>query len=334
MKRSILIAIVGLLLCGCALGQPAGADDVYARVVDVGAGLCCVVRMPGNHYMVYDAGNYTDSGASAFDAVREIIPEGEEIDLMVLSHSDSDHQGAVDEICDAYDVKRVIRSGLERSSGTWRDADAAIRLEKERHGCIDINLKDFEFPPGGTYRFGDTFVTMVFGLHKPPEDWTGLSQAEERNATSIVMRLVYKGRSILFCGDTVGRHIGAPENQLIAAEKAMIDNAVVIPIDSDVMIAPHHGADNASTPAFIAAVSPTYVVFSAGHRFEHPTKVAAERYVAAGVPVAHMFRTDRGDDEGAAEWDHERVNGQHDSARDDDVEIVLRADGSISVAYR
>lgn len=31
-------------------------NDVYVRVIDVGAGLCCVVVMPDNHYMIYDAG--------------------------------------------------------------------------------------------------------------------------------------------------------------------------------------------------------------------------------------------------------------------------------------
>jgi beta-lactamase superfamily II metal-dependent hydrolase len=36
----------------------------------------------------------------------------------VLSHSDADHLGTVDEILDAYTVKKVIRSGLRRSTGT------------------------------------------------------------------------------------------------------------------------------------------------------------------------------------------------------------------------
>ncbi len=63
---------------------------------------------------------------------------------MVLSHSDSDHLGAVDEICDAYTVKRVIRAGLQRSTGTWNDANTAIIAEKRDEGCIDINLRYFE----------------------------------------------------------------------------------------------------------------------------------------------------------------------------------------------
>jgi len=38
--------------------QP-GPNDVFVRVVDSGAALCCVVKMPGNRFMIYDAGNYS-----------------------------------------------------------------------------------------------------------------------------------------------------------------------------------------------------------------------------------------------------------------------------------
>ncbi len=35
-----------------------GPEDVYVRVVDVGAGLCTVTVMPDNHFMVYDTGHW------------------------------------------------------------------------------------------------------------------------------------------------------------------------------------------------------------------------------------------------------------------------------------
>jgi hypothetical protein len=37
-----------------------GPNDVFVRVIDCGAALCCVVKMPENKYMIYDAGNYED----------------------------------------------------------------------------------------------------------------------------------------------------------------------------------------------------------------------------------------------------------------------------------
>ena len=316
----------------------AQTDEVYIRVIDVGPGLACIVKLPDNHYMVYDAGHWnTDSLVQ--EVAHELIPEDEEIDLMVLSHSDSDHLGAADEILDDYDVLRVIRSGLNRSTGTWGDADRAIKKEVDAGICTEINLMWAEFPPGATYRFGDAFVTFVCGWGEPSDDWNLINQGERRNAGSIVIRIVYGEHSVLFCGDAVGRHIGRPDNECIATENAMIEMSPVVPIDSDILIAPHHGADNGSSSKFIKAVSPEFVIFSAGHDHNHPTQAAADRYLANGVALAKMFRTDLGDDERKPgdpdfEWTHGRVAGHSDKTRDgDDIEIILRIGEDPIVRY-
>jgi len=290
-----------------------------------------VVAMPDGHYMIYDAGY----GDNAIEDVAEIIPDGSRIDLMVLSHTDSDHLGAVREICDLYDIDRIIHSGMERTSATWAESDAAIRAESAGpDGCKDINLSRLEFPAGATYRFGDVFVTMVCGFGEPPGDWDISGSGEHNNAGSIVIRLQYRGRSILFCGDAVGRHDGGPQNQCIATEKFMLEMSEAILIRSEVIIAPHHGGDNGSSEAFIERVDPDYVIFSAGHRYEHPKAITVQRYLNQGVAESHIFRTDLGDDEGSDEWDGGRISGQHDPSGDDDIDIVIRDNGNVAVDYR
>ena len=76
------------------------------------------------------------------------------------------------------------------------------------------------------------------------------------------------------------------------------------------------------------------VILSAGHRFDHPRAATGVRYIDAGVDVNNVFRTDHADDEGPAEWALDRVPGTHDRTNDDDVDILIHADGSIQVAYR
>ena len=116
----------------------------------------------------------------------------------------------------------------------------------------------------------------------------------------------------------------------------MIDWAAAVPIQSNVLIAPHHGADNASSTPFINAVHPQYVVFSAGHNasYRHPRATTAQRYIDLGVAEANMFRTDRGDDEGPDEWAYLRVAGPEDKPGDDDVDILIRSSGELIVDYR
>ena len=95
---------------------------------------------------------------------------------------------------------------MTRTTRTWRDASAAVNLAHEIDDAIDINLELLEFPPGATYRLGDTFITFVCGFNTPPSDWDIQGKSERRNAGSVVIRIQYLGKRILFTGDAVGRH--------------------------------------------------------------------------------------------------------------------------------
>ena len=118
------------------------------------------------------------------------------------------------------------------------------------------------------------------------------------------------------------------------AEKIIVGRAGTVSIKSDVMIVPHHGADNASSLCFIKAVDPAFVIFSSGHQYNHPRAEVANRYISHGVSLKEMFRTDRGDDEeGDKEWKHEYIKDCQDSAGDDDVEIILHSNGEQRVFY-
>ncbi len=276
-----------------------GPNDLYVRVVDVGPGLCTVVAVPGNHYMVYDAGHW--QGKKCIEAVRELIGD-HPVELMVISHSDGDHLGDAAGILKDFEVNQIWRTGFERDTSSWKSMNSKIGKETRYDSATVINLRTMTLPPGFSVSIGDATVVFVAGWPK----WTapGPTPSEKRNAISIVVRLDFQGKSILFSGDTVGRRIDEPDTACKDAEKIMVDrhNAGTVSLDADVLIAPHHGGDNGSSACFILAVDPGFVVFSAGHDHHHPTSSAAGRYTSAGVPVNRIFRTDRGDDEGSGEW--------------------------------
>ena len=324
----------------------AGAGDLQVRIIDVGQRHAAVAKMPGvnesgeqdDFYMAYDTGRWEDWERQAtLEVIRQVIPSSEDIDLMVLSHADEDHIGGVPEILDAYKVKRIIRLGENATRGrdsiwTWRNADQAIKSE----GADLLDLSEQDIASGTRYQFGETSLTLVSGFSQPPEDWGELSPSQERNAGSIVIRLEFRGKSVLFSGDAVGcesyelEECGAP----IATEKYMYDNSGTVEIESNVLIAPHHGSQGSSSPKFIASVAPEWVVFPAGHgRFELPRTVTAERYIKAEIAPAQILRTDRGDHEGPKEWFQGRIKGRADVAYDDHIDIVITADGELRVGY-
>lgn len=337
MRRSLIL--LGLLLIVPAPRAQADelGEGLFVRVVDVGAGLCCIIRIPddqGWRYIVYDAGNYKDRGATAMRRIRELIPEDSTIDLLVLSHSDADHLGAVPEICEEYRVQEILRAGFERDTATWRNADAAVAEEVADEDAFDFNLFWYVAPIGWTWQVGDVEVSVPGAWYEPPGDWDIDSSSESRNAGSIILRLAYADRAVLLTGDSVGRHLGDPANACLATEKFLVDHSAERPIAADVIVAPHHGSDGGSAKCFVRAVNPSHVVFSAGHAHQHPTAQAAQRYMAEGVGEDSLFRTDRGDDEGGFEWAKGRTPGAKDPAGDDDVDIAISPSGVVSVGYR
>ena len=332
-KRIVTPTALVALFAPSLVALEVDPGGVFVRVIDVGAGHAAVIRMPGGFHMVYDAGNFTDDGKSALAGVQSVIGEGERIDLMILSHSDADHLGAVDEILNAYMVWTIIRSGYVRDTDTWRRADAAID-KAEKSGAEVIDLSRTDLPPGTSYRFGETLVTVVSAFSRPPESWHTPGESEERNAGSVVVRLLFADRSVLLTGDAVGCEEGATDGAPIATEKFMLENASAVSIDSDVLIAPHHGSDDASSSDFIRAVSPAWVIFPAENKHEHPRNVVAERYLAAGVDASRLLRTDRNDNEGGDEWASICIDDYKGPMGDDDVDIAASASGVLHFAYR
>ena len=66
MGARLVVFALSLLLLSTAAAQ----DSLYVRVIDVGQGHSAVVRLPGDHYMIFDAGHPAGEGSSAFDGIR------------------------------------------------------------------------------------------------------------------------------------------------------------------------------------------------------------------------------------------------------------------------
>lgn len=333
MKEILTVAVL------ITFSQVLYSQSAELTVVDVGAGLCVIANLPNpanstdSFYIIYDAGQ------GCYDEVQSTIPENQKIDLMVLSHNDSDHIANADDILKVYDVKKIIWSGFERPEiSTWNDVNQAINDETEAE---IINLRTDTISIGSTEIFGETYITFVAGFHVPPDEWgfTASNASEYRNAGSIVIRIVYKGKSILLTGDMVGRHEegGLPDHHVIAAEKYVLDNRFAVPINSDVLVASHHGADDASSYPFIQAVNPEYVIFSAGSHdgYGHPRATVAQRFLNSGILLENIYRTDLGDDETKPEhWENEStIPGHSDPSGDDNIIITIDDDSNIEVHY-
>jgi competence protein ComEC len=101
--------------------------------------------------------------------------------------------------------------------------------------------------------------------------------AYDRNNSSCVLRISIGAQVVLLPGD-IEREV---EHRLLLA-------GLRSPLN--LLVAPHHGSNSSSSPAFVTALQPEVVVHSSGHlnRFGHPAPAVLSRYAAVGT---RQYRT-------------------------------------------
>ncbi|MGH8272197.1 MAG: DNA internalization-related competence protein ComEC/Rec2, partial [Gammaproteobacteria bacterium] len=104
---------------------------------------------------------------------------------------------------------------------------------------------------------------VVFTILAPPPDAQG-----SRNNRSCVLKVSAAGGSVLLPADIEAER----EGWLLVHDGSMLAAAL--------LVAPHHGSATSSTPDFVAAVHPRFVVFAAGYRnrYHFPRPEVLARY--------------------------------------------------------
>ncbi|MES3008068.1 MAG: DNA internalization-related competence protein ComEC/Rec2 [Pseudomonadota bacterium] len=215
-------------------------------VLDVGQGLAVVVQT-AEHVLVYDTGPRL---SESFDTGSAVV------------------------------FPFLRRNGLRRV-----DRLIVSHGDNDHAGGVESLLKLMEI--------GDIAGSTWPALGKAPEnfalceqhqrwEWDGV-QFEilhppaglpyDGNDSSCVLRIEAAGQSALLPGDIEAE----AERRLLQAYGAALG--------SDVLVAPHHGSRTSSSAAFLTAVQPSVVLYSAGYRsqFGHPAPDVVARYESLGV---------------------------------------------------
>ena len=297
--------------------QRPGPGRFELVAADVGQGSAVLVRTQ-HHLLLFDTGPAYSPEADA--GGRVLLPllraRGErQIDLLMLSHRDSDHTGGAAALLAGLPVA-MISSSLA--------ADHALLQRGPPHRRCDA---------GQSWVWDGVRFDV---LHPPAADH---ATAVKPNAISCVLRVQGDHGSALLAGDVeaaqeaalVQRGAGsisaeskpsgpgagtqslsapraqvpplsAPRTQVppLSAPRAEIPplsalRAQIPPssaLRADVLLVPHHGSRTSSTAAFIDAVAPRVAVVQAAYRsrFGHPAPDVVARYESRGIAV---IRSDR-----------------------------------------
>ena len=234
---------------------------------DIGQGNAVIVRT-ARHTLVYDSGPRYSAESDA--GHRVLVPLlrafGERVQMLVLSHRDTDHTGGARAVLAQQPQARVLSSLADGHE---------LQAIRPSTRCIAGHAWEWD---------GVRFEV----LHPRASEY---AVPGKPNTLSCVLRIANGARAALLAGDIEQ----AQEARLAALAAGGLGAA---PLRADVLLVPHHGSRTSSTPAFLDAVQPRIALLQAGYRnrFGHPAPVVLQRLRERGVQVVDSPRC------GAAHW--------------------------------
>ncbi len=243
-----------ILLLPMFLIEPVTPAHGSARVwiFDVGQGLAVAVQTR-HHALLFDTG--PDYAGEADSGNRILVPALRglgvaHLDTLLLSHGDIDHIGGTDSVLQAIPTDRILTS---------LDADdRRLAGQSNISPCRD----GMEWEWDG----------IRFEVLHPP---AATAAKRHDNDQSCVIRIGTGERHILLTGD------------IESTAEESLSRRHPGELAADLLVAPHHGSKSSSSPSFVTAVAPQYVVFTAGYRnrFHHPHPDIVRRYQQLGIRV-------------------------------------------------
>lgn len=233
-------------------------EEFKVHFLDVGQGDSILIETIDDQYLLIDGGD-RDIVISELD---EILPFWErKIDIVVCTHSDSDHASGLIEVLDRYEVEVLFVSDLN-------DNHSNNILLKDMAKRNDIEVYELQ-----------AYDDIIIGELKLQTLWPEKEKLVENvNDNSVVLYGEYKEYDFILTAD-----IGKEQ------EKFILENG--FNRDIDMIKVGHHGSDTSTSQRFIELLRPELAIISCGlgNKFGHPDKEVIQRLKEGEVKI---LRTD------------------------------------------
>jgi competence protein ComEC len=242
--------------------------QVELLAADVGQGNAVLVRT-ARHSLLFDAGpRYSlESDAGHRVLVPLLAQMGERLDVLMLSHRDSDHTGGAAAVL-----------AMQKGAALWTSLEDEHPLHALRPAWTRCQAGQSWVWDGVRFE-----VLHPFAADGPSAELARRPKPKP-NELSCVLHIVSAEGSALLTGDIEQ-----------AQEWALVQQGLT-PVD--LLLAPHHGSKTSSSLPFLQALQPRLALVQAGYRnrFGHPAPVVVERYREQGIALVESTRC------GAATW--------------------------------
>lgn len=260
--------------------EPKADGLLRVDFLDVGQGDAALVTFPNGELMLVDGG-----GQASFKTLR-VAREGEppeifepdaqsvgervvsnflwqkgydRVDYILATHSDADHLQGLLAVAENFKIKAAFFGAAPTSDANYLELKGI--LEKKNIPAKMLSANE-------TIDFGKVKIEIL----NPARREIGTEISDNNN--SLVLRVSYGDRKILFTGDIESE----TENEL--TKKPTL-------LQADVVKVAHHGSRTSSTETFVNASPPKYAIISVGQQspYGHPRPEIIERWKMAGAEV-------------------------------------------------
>lgn len=254
-----------------------------AVVLDVGQGDAILLDGPGDGAEVLvDGGPDTHR---ILEVLRAALGTDRTIDLVVLTHPHADHVAGLSAVLEHFTVARVLSTGVIHTTATYEQFLQTIVARG-----IPLRIA----AAGQAYDIGPFHLDVL-----APSALLEGQHVENLNSSSIVLMTTIVPSSPQLPAAHTTQTMLLTGDAEADVEAAMLERYCTggIPdepcsaLAADVLKVPHHGSQDSSTGAFVAAVAPQHAIISVGaeNEYGHPHPRALKRLTRYG---ARLWRTD------------------------------------------
>ena len=283
------------------------AGELRIHYLDVGQGDAIIIELPDGANVLIDGGKSSESDKLLAYVESLNI---EVFDVVILTHSDEDHIGGIDEIFDNYVVKNCYRPYVKYNGNHYQiapdfnDGSALKSHDTKAYGKVlnaiynetylegnqnyycnwEFFNADSEF--GRELIVGDKSYEYKFDFLTPTKNFDEIAYTDLNDFSPYI--LFTYGEKGATEGDNRLDLLLTGDAEADALEE-LLDYYSSTELDVDILKAGHHGSKASSSKNFINEVNPKYSIISVGknNRYGHPNKEVLDN-----LQSSKIYRTD------------------------------------------
>ena len=238
-KKQIFALIFLCLIVGISFLN-INSNKLEIVMFDVGEADSFLIKTPQNKYILIDTGRLPYQGISSAQAIINRYLKNKRIsnlEIMILTHFDSDHAGGAVDILNNFKVNKTIIQNSDKISEVKSSIEKTLKDKNVNQKYANCNETIYQ----------EKDLTLKTFIHPDKSD----------NEASIITLLTYKDKNILFMAD--------------AGTLAFHRLKQFFPKNIDILKVGHHGAENVLDNDLLNYLNPKYALISVGiNKFNHP----------------------------------------------------------------